>query len=270
MRGPIVIGTDFRAEADRALDRAILLGEAWNSEVVVVHALDPDDRDQPTQAELERRLQGVLPRTGAHVTFRCHEGEANAVITDVAHEVGAAIIVLGVARYNSFRDYVLGTTVDYAIRDTSLPVLVVKSRPREQYRRIVSATDFHKPSRIALETAADLFPDCPLEVVHAFHVPFEGWQRAEYVRDQVAEAEQKVFDEFMAELRPETRARITQHLAYGNVHTAMLRELEEGGADLVVIGTHGDSALRHATLGSTASELLRLTPIDTLVVGPKV
>lgn len=269
MNRPIVIGTDFRAQADRALDRAVLLGEQWNSEVVVVHALDPNDRDQPSEAELERRLQTVLPSTSARVTFRCHHGEANTVITDIAHEVGAAVIVLGVARYNSFRDYVLGTAVDYVIRDTSIPVLVVKSRPRRPYQRIVSATDFHKPSRVALEKAADLFPNCPLEVVHAFHVPFEGWQQAEYVRDQMRDAEQKVFDEFMAELRPETRARITQHLAYGSVHTAMLRELEEGGADLVVIGTHGESALRHATLGSTASELLRLTPIDTLVVGPE-
>lgn len=269
MTGPIVIGTDFRAEADRALDRAVLLGEEWGSEVIVVHALDPDDNDQPPQPELERRLASVLPRTDARVTLRCQAGKPTAVITDVARETGAAIIVLGVARYRNFRDYVLGSVVDQVIREASLPVLVVKSRPRAAYRRIVSATDFHAPSRIALEKAADLFADRQLEVVHAFSVPFEGWQQADQVRDRMREAEQKVFDEFVAELRPETRERISQNLIYGNVHTAMLRELEQGGADLVVIGTHGDSALRRAILGSTASDLLRLTPIDTLVVPPQ-
>jgi len=33
-----------------------------------------------------------------------------------------------------------------------------------------------------------------------------------------------------------------------------------------VLGTHGESALRHATIGSTASELLRRLPIDTLII----
>ena len=41
MPGKIVVGTDFRAEADRAIDRALKLAEEWDSEVILVHALDP-------------------------------------------------------------------------------------------------------------------------------------------------------------------------------------------------------------------------------------
>lgn len=266
MRGPIVVGTDFRAQADRAIDRALQLGQDHGVEVIAVHARDPGDEDAPSEDELERRMRAVLPHPDAPVAFRFPAGEADEAINEVAREVGASLIVLGVARYNDVKDYFLGTAVDRIIRETPVPVLVVKNRPQGPYRRIFTPSDFHPPSRIALEHSADLFPKCALGVVHAFHVPFEGWQKAEYVRDDTRQAEQRVFDEFMQELRPETRDRVTQHLLYGNLQAVLSSALEDPQRDLVVIGTHGESGLRHATIGGTASELLRTIPADTLVV----
>lgn len=266
MRAPIVVGTDFRARADRAIDRALQLGQDHGAEVIAVHAFDPDDEDAPGEAELQARLRAVLPHPDAPVSFHIRAGEANEAIGALAREAGASLIVLGVARYNEVKDYFLGTAVDRIIREAPVPVLVVKNRSQGPYRRVVAATDFHLPSRIALERAADLFPDRMLEAVHAFHVPFEGWQKAEYVREDTRQAEQRVFDEFLQELRPETRARVTPRLLYGNPQAAVLSALEDPWRDLVVIGTQGESGLRHATIGSTASELLRTVPADTLVV----
>ena len=70
MPGKIVVGTDFRAEADRAIDRALELAKEWNTEVVLVHALDPALGDPPTRGELDKRMRSVLPDSDIKVTFR--------------------------------------------------------------------------------------------------------------------------------------------------------------------------------------------------------
>lgn len=266
MPSKIVVGNDFRAEADRAIDRALELAKEWGSEVVLVHALDPALGDPPTRGELDKRMRSVLPDSDIEVTFRYPIERADYAIASVAKEEGASLIVLGVARFNSIKDFLLGTAVDYVIRHSPVPVLVVKTRAISPYRRIACATDFYTPSRVALEKAAELFPRADFQLIHAYHVPFEGWQKAEYVRKDVEKAERKVFDEFLEEIDPETRKRVTTHLVYGSPSGALRKDIRESEADLLVLGTHGESALRHASIGSTANELLRSLPIDTLVV----
>ena len=160
----------------------------------------------------------------------------------------------------------LGTAVDYVIRHSTVPVHVVKNRPTRPYDSIACATDFYAPSRKAFEKAAELFPEAHFQLIHAYHVPFEGWQKAEYVRKDVDKAERKVFDEVLQEIEPKTRKRVSTHLVYGSPGGALRKDIRESEAELLVLGTHGESALRHATIGSTANELLRSLPVDTLVV----
>lgn len=266
MGGKIIVGTDFRAEADRAIDRALQIGSEWGVEVVLVHALDPALTHVPLEAELDRQMRSVLPDPNAKVTFRYPIERADFAISSIADKESASLIVLGVARFNNIKDYLLGTAVDYVIRHSSVPALVVKNRPNRPYRRITCATDFHSPSHHALEKAADLFPDATIDLIHAYHVPFEGWLNTDLARKDVEMAKGKVFDEFMKDLRPETRARVTPRLLYGSPGGALRRDIDHTQSDLLVVGTHGESTLRHATIGSTASELLRSLAIDTLVV----
>lgn len=266
MGGKIVVGTDFGAEADRAVDRALKLGEEWEAEVLLVHALDPALGEPPPRSELDWRMRSILPDPNAKVTFRYPIERADYAIAKVAKEEDASLIVLGVARFNSFRDYLLGTAVDYVIRHSSVPVLVVKNRPARPYRMIACATDFYSPSLNALEKGAALFPEASFQLIHAYHVPFEGWQKAGYVRTDIERAERIVFDEFLKEVSTETRSRVTPRLVYGSVGGALQKDIRESEADLLVLGTHGESALRHATMGSTAHEMLRILPIDTLII----
>lgn len=228
MGGKIVVGTDFRAEADRAIDRALKLAEEWDAEVILVHALDPADVDPPSKGELDRRMRAVLPDREIKVTFRYPVERVDYAIASIAKEEEALLIVLGVARCNSMRDFMLGTAVDYVIRHSTVPVLVVKNRPTRPYDNIACATDFYPPSRKALEKAAELFPEANFQLIHAYHMPFEGWQKAEYVRKDMEKAERKVFDEFLEEIDPETRKDGTMSVALP-VHLIGYRSMQLKG-----------------------------------------
>ncbi len=268
MKQPILVATDFSARTDRAIDRAFLLADQLDGEVVLAHVLEHKPGKPVDTAQLDRAVKDVLPGDGADTRIIYPEGRIGEAIHDAAEQLGAAIIVMGVARYNSIGDYFLGTAVDHVLRHCAQPVLVVKKRPRGPYRRIGVATDFSQTSLEALKQAARLFPETPLHLIHAYRVPFEGLQKAEYVKDQVRDAEAKVFAEFMASVPEDIAARVTTHLVYGDPHRGIASTVVEEDLDLLVLGSHGESGFRHATLGSQANALLGYSAIDTIVISP--
>ena len=270
MSGPILAATDFSARADRAVDRAIRLGKELGREVELVHAIEYAPGQPVDKAVLDRRMRDILPETDATLRFSYPEGSVPAAIAERAEETDASMMVLGVARYNSVGDYFLGTAVDRIIRGTSKPVIVVKNRPHDPYRKILVATDFSGYSHAALDWAGTTFPDAEIHVVHAFAVPFQAWNKAQYVADEIeAEAKAKL-DEFLGELPEGLRANCQPHVLRGNLCSVVNGLVDEKGIDLVVVGSQGETGFRHATIGSQASAVLETSKADTAVIGRRV
>ena len=55
-------------------------------------------------------------------------------------------------------------------------------------------------------------------------------------------------------------------VATGHPADAIVRVAQEGGADLIVMGTHGRTGLQHVLLGSVAEKVVRLAPCPVLTV----
>lgn len=263
MNGNILVATDFRAQADRAIDRAIALGLENNALVTVAYALDPKADDLPPRRELARRLRCVLSRPDAEVVAAFPEGSPAQAIIGLADEIDAGLIVIGPARQGGVSEFLLGTTTDNIIRHAGRPVLVVKNRPHTPYRRMVVATDFSAPSLHALQMAGQMFPDAAIDLVHAWHVPFE---RPGQAASQVQDRQDEVFGSFLESISPDLRGRISTHLVYGHPLKSVNDLVADLQADLVVVGSHGESGWRRATIGSMASALLKSASADTLMI----
>ena len=270
MSGSIVVATDFSARADRAVDRALMLGKELGRDVELVHAIEYAPGNKLDTAALDERMRAVLPETDVPVTFSYPEGSVPAAIAGHAEDVDAAMIVLGVARFNSVGDYFLGTAVDRVIRGTSKPVVVVKKRPHRGYGKILVATDFSDPSREAIDWVASVFPDAELHLLHAFYVPFEAWNKAQYVADEIEEEARKKLSDLREELPEEVRSRTSIHLVRGSLCSAVNEVSRREGIDLVAVGSQGETGFRHATIGSQASSVLENAEVDTLLIGPRV
>ncbi|MBI4291268.1 MAG: universal stress protein [Betaproteobacteria bacterium] len=67
-------------------------------------------------------------------------------------------------------------------------------------------------------------------------------------------------------LSADARARILVVIESGSIATSLTRFVREQDVDLVLLGTHGRSALMNVLLGSTATELLDWLPCDTMIV----
>ncbi len=131
-------------------------------------------------------------------------------------------------------------------------------------RRLLVATDFSPGSRAALVALERLVPRSVALHVDLLHVleplpflvppaPVIGFERAR------AEGAQRGLDRLAAELRRRLGpgSRVETHLADGPPHAEICRLAASCAADLIVLGTHGRTGLRHALAGSVAERVVR-------------
>jgi nucleotide-binding universal stress UspA family protein len=261
----ILLASDFSARSDRPLDRALQLARERGGRVVIAHVLDKENRD--TDVATLERLRADLPPDARQAELVIRTGSAPKVLATIAAERGSDLVVTGVARYDSLGDFVLGTTVDHMVRNAEAPVLVVRRRTLGRYAQLVVATDLSDCSRDALLAAARIFPDTPISLIHAFHVPFEGWLKSDDMKRHMrAEAEQGLADFLAHPAITPIRARIDAVAEEGDIGTIVTGCLRTSDAALLVLGTHGRSGFAHATIGSHAKALLEAADTDVLMV----
>lgn len=271
--GTIAVATDFSARADRAVDRAKQLHADRGGRILCVHASNLAVDEAPDLAALKTKmhLSTGLAEVAGSVEYAFPAGSPTAAIAQLCGKEDVGLLVIGPARYNTLGDFFLGTAVDYVLRNVSNPVLVVKNRAHAPYGQIVAGTDFSPGSAHAIITAARMFPDAKIHIVHSWHVPFQAWNKDQYVADETECAHQEDMDRFMAELvsREPSLANATSDLVRGGAFDAIKKGLELDPSALVVLGSHGTSGFKQAALGSVTSDLLRFLEADTLVVNAK-
>ncbi len=279
----ILLATDLSARCDRALDRAAALAGAWGAELVAVHALEQADDFYDTM--LERRLPswtratdptGIavaqlehdILRSGARISAVVEKGDPADLVLRVARARAGSLIVTGVGRDETLGRFGLGSTVDRLLKRSRVPLLVVRQRYRVPYRSILVASDLSDSSRCALETALAFFPDCDPSLLHAYQRPLAGLAAPAGPEDGFRAAVLAECRAFLAAagLPEHRRRRIALHAEEGEPVRLIQQFVRDRGTDLVVVATHGKSALFDILLGSVTREMLARLTCDLLVV----
>lgn len=279
----VVVATDLSARCDRALARAALLAGAWHAQLTVVHAVgaaEAVDRDRlasmaPSSRRpdmwmqaLQQRLVTDLDAERIAATARIVLGSPANAVQQVTDEVGAGLVVLGIAKAALMDRIQLGSTVDALVRHARMRVLNVRSRARAAYRHVVVATDFSASSLRALRLAARWFPTARLTVFHAYTPPHPAATRVPGVEEAWRGQAVRDCEACLSEAGlPDEAAAALQRLVEPGEPEALLPDFVASAAvDLVVLGSEGRSGLSRALLGSTAENLLHALDCDTLVV----
>jgi len=137
---------------------------------------------------------------------------------------------------------------------------------------ILVATDFSEPAEKALEAAIALAAKSRAEVhlIHAVEVALPLFEPYAVVipADWVGEA-RRLAKEKLAKAQELVKARGltgTTHLGDVPAAHAIAERARELGADLVVVGTHGHTGLKHALLGSVAERTVEYSPCSVWTV----
>lgn len=139
-----------------------------------------------------------------------------------------------------------------------------------EIRRVLCPVDFSPHSENALDFALDLAKRLGADVhlVHVFQLPVyalpDGAMMAgpEFTTKVTTEL-QKALTELA---RRKEGARIETHLVEGIPYREVVRMTDELGADLVVMGTHGRTGIRHLLLGSVAERVVRSSKVPVITV----
>jgi nucleotide-binding universal stress UspA family protein len=126
------------------------------------------------------------------------------------------------------------------------------------YRRILVPLDFSEPSARALDTAVAFGRTlgASLDVLHI--VPLNGHGEKEAV-GELARVAPATLDDVVASRR------VVKALA---PELGIVEAARKGNADLIVMGTHGRTGLKHVKLGSVAERVVQLAPCAVLTVRP--
>jgi nucleotide-binding universal stress UspA family protein len=278
-RGPVLVATDLGPAADEAVRQADVLARREGHPLHACHVLPEVLRvrvlfpqlHQPEAAELlalerqvgdqvARRVEELTGRSGGEDAVGVETGSPHAGILRQAERVRAGLIVVGG-----------GPTAARVVRGATVPVLVARPSPPGG---VLAASDLSDPSLPALTAAAAEAARraVPLTFFHCVDVPL-----IDSAIGLMGPAFPSVTPAIMEDARNHGRAELQAFARRAGVDAecvvkegrpagAIMEEARASRSGLIVVGTHGRTALARLALGSVTEAVLADAPCSVLVV----
>lgn len=294
----ILVGTDFSAESEIALEHAIRIARHVGAQLLLAHAgtvidtadaaLAPEsaalleyerivaEHAAENRAHLAQLVSRVRDR-GVDASEQIVEGFPDTGISEAADELDADLVVIGTHGRTGLKRLLLGSVAERVVRLCRRHVMVARPAADGQgagYRRILVPTDFSPRAELALEIALDLAaPAGHIELLHAWSLPA---LTGSLVPSRASEnALEPVRASIEAGAREKANALIARHrrpdieIAFTIANGSAVKAIDQRAAtghDLIVMGGHGRRGLRRLILGSVAEATVRHAPCSVVVV----
>lgn len=282
----ILCPIDFSDASSRALEHAIVLARPVKARITALHLVSMPIVFSPGPAP------GVDPAVVAQLNDRaaahCQQVREEGIALDLivvggdpvigilhhAEVLPADVIVMGTHGTGGFRRSVLGSVTEKVLRMASCPVLTVppaaEPRALTPYGRVLCPVDFSESSLKAADYAVGVARDnaSRVSLVHVIEWPWhdtvtpeltgvppsQADALREYYRYLEASAAERL--EGLAASLPRGVAIETQ-VRIGKPYVEVLDLAHAVGADLIVMGVRGRSALDIGFFGSTTNQVVR-------------
>lgn len=290
----IIVGVDFSEASKSAVKEAGRIAALRGSWLNIVHIIDSEfferevDQKFITAEKLTKQAEAALSKFSLETLESPHPsmryfvfiGHPFGELLNQATSLKCDLIVLGSFGNRGKADRV-GTTAARFVRQTPLPVLLVREGQRSPYRDIVVCYDFSETSRRALDYAAEIASahQARLHLLHV-HVLFPKPYPLIYSDvplllepnqdEKIAQLKQKLGDALSAAQQTCGGFDTTISVSIASSADAGINDyLKEVDADLAVLGTRGRTGLKRLLLGTTAEHVIHKCPCSVLAVKPE-
>lgn len=275
----VLVPIDFSAPSLRAFDHALDWDRQARCELHLVHVVEPDGNHTPDVAgelahdfaELERMAEVELHRLAPRVSDErigaiqrhVRSGRPATSILELAERLKADLIIMGTHGRTGLRSLLMGSVAEMVVRRAPCSVVCVKPDApagATRWRRIVCAVDFSECSRRAMLGAVDLARDLSVELL-LLHVHKSGNATS------VSDAE-RALDEWKKQAEARADVKVVSMVVVGAPAPKIVDFARKDVCDLLVVGTHGHTALLSLLMGSVAEQVVRAAPCPVLTVRP--
>ncbi|CCD06525.1 TPA: universal stress protein [Legionella pneumophila] len=287
----LLIASDFSKHADWALQRAIGLAKLNNAHIHFLHVVTPplSSIAQSSETELkpnhlsEKKAieEKILKQLGENnrklfANTSVVLGRASDEVVRYADENHCELIIVGAHGTYYINDYVLGTTSGSIIRQSHVPVLLIKKEPDFVYNRILIATDLSEASKETVQFTYHCFPNATFQLLHIVDVYYRQFLNPNDLDEKCTDTKHpkiknilEKLDVFLSKCEVD-KSKFEKKIIGGYYADAIIEQANHWKADLLAFGTQGKSGLHYLLMGSVAKRILYLSSVDMLVVPPKL
>ena len=260
--------TDFSETSQVALEWGVALASLTNAKMTLLHIAEAAEAtDAKLAAEHRQKLEEIaeqLKQKGLTVATSVRPGQAAQTIVQTASEVGADLIVLGAHGHTSFREKLLGSTTEQVLQTSPVPVLFVRERCEPKFKHLLVPSDLSDAALPALDYAVDLagLTKAKITLLHVV-APYEGSPEAWEELKRETKEELKRWSDKVVE-PSEVPIIETKVIRYHHPGAGITEFARENEVDLIVIPTHGHSALGRLLFGSVAAHVIYYAPCPVI------
>jgi nucleotide-binding universal stress UspA family protein len=279
----VIVGMDESEGAAHALQWAVseAAGRDWRIRAVLAwefldeqqldktHSLDPVGQADTAAKRLAAAVEnavGLLDAAGIELEVVCEQAGPALV----ARAAGADLLVVGARGLGGFKRLLMGSVSNHCLHHAPCPVVIVRETVepiRHIAERIVVGIDGSPASGRALRWALALArpSHACVEVVHAWKPVVVAGPLAPATIDPqtLRDAAEQTVDEVLA-AEDTAGVRIARTVSCAGAASAIIDAAQ--GADLVVVGSRGRSALSEALLGSVSHQVAYHAPCPVAVI----
>ena len=291
----ILFPTDFSRCSEKAMNHALLFAKSFGAELHFLHAvvlrqgpLTDTQEDFPGEEELLRHMFEVSGSELGKLTAGDETAEitvreetrrgysAGAVILDYADEIDADMIVMGTHGYRGPMRFFLGSVAEEVVRHAKCPVLTLgkQEEPADlhAWTKILAPVDFSEHSERAVRTAKELAAryGASVELLHVIQSqPLPTIYGPAAIGEGVLErlrTQSLTEMEHLSARAGGPEVEIENTVTYGYPSARINEFAEQNGCDLIVLPTHGLTAIERFLLGSTTEKVVRGAHVPVLTV----
>jgi nucleotide-binding universal stress UspA family protein len=144
------------------------------------------------------------------------------------------------------------------------------------WKRVLCPIDFSEPARAAMTVAVDICRqfDSDLTLFHSYELPGYTLPEGSVVASpkmlqDLADQAEAFLVEWQRIAEGMGAARVGTAKGIGEPAVEIAELAREGHYDLIVVGTHGRTGIRHALLGSVAERIVRRSGTPVLTIHPE-
>ncbi len=281
----ILAMADFSPGSDNAVSRAARLASEHGANLLLLTIVDAsatiglhqwlpsridiDIKVSRAKENLERLATRTAAAHGVSIERFVTTGDTLQQVRQ--HAETADLVVFGVKQSNPLREFVFGTPAERLMRMVRRPVLVVKKPAQAPYQRVLVPIDFTAYSEAVLRSAIRSVPHASLHLCHASGMSRENRLRSADVPEVIIQswrerASASALERLNALIHSVEHRRASASVAHGDQARTALEVQTAVGADLIVIGKDGHSAIGDFLLGSVAQRLVADAQCDVLVI----